>query len=118
MGEQDRLAVVMPGEKIGVVEVARGCKHGNCRGGIFEFLVQGLPLRASAFARQHFCSICGGEQGKAETMAVTFFRAANPLFSPQMRSRASVHPRAQRDCPEWAGGFVRGRPNHMSPRDR
>jgi hypothetical protein len=46
MGEKDRLAVVMPGKKISVVEVDRDREHGNCRRGIFEFLVQGLPLRA------------------------------------------------------------------------
>jgi len=46
MGEKGRLAVVMPGEKIGVVEVDRAREHGNCRRGMFEFLVQGLPPRA------------------------------------------------------------------------
>ena len=51
-------------------------------------------------------------------MAVTSFRAASPLFSPQMRSRASAHPRAQSDCLQWIGGFVPGRQNHVSHRDR
>ena len=51
-------------------------------------------------------------------MAVTFFRGANPLFSPRMRSRASAHPRAQSGCLESIGGFVRDRQNHVSRRDR
>ena len=103
---------------------ARGRKRRGCGASAYRAVARMEPTgRANArpmtgSAQSGTLSGCGGEHGKAETMAVTSFRAANPLFSPRMRSRASVHPRAQSDCLEWIGGFVRGRQNHVSRRDR